>query len=81
MTKLNETQQRILEKVRQEAELIAELDARAEEVCRKQKELNRFPLRVMAQEAAEAGVPIRQFGLAMGTSDFKTVKGLYPEGD
>lgn len=82
MTKLNETQKEILEKATAEAERVALLDAKAEEVFRQQKERNRVQLRKLAAAAAVANVPIRQFGLAIGTSDFKTIKGLYPkEGD
>lgn len=75
--RLNETQEQILKDAEAEALKVAQRDARAEEAFKAQKELNREELKRIARDAASARVPIRQFGLAIGTSDFKTVKEMY----
>ena len=78
MTKLNDSQLDLLERVRREAERVADLDDAAKEAFDTAKYLNREQLRVLAVEAAQLKLPIRQFGIAANTSDFNTIKALYP---
>lgn len=81
MTKLNPDQLALLAAV---AELKVELDddlAKLKEEYLELVEAAKSDLKVAVGNAAAVGVPDRRIGMALGTSDHKTIKSYYPEVD
>lgn len=79
MTKLNEDQVTLLTAV---ADLKIELDETFAIYRAAYIELvedAKRNLKVAVGKAASAGVPDRRIGMALGTSDHKTIKSYYPE--
>lgn len=74
MTKLNDTQERLLALLGAAKTIADERIAAEEDRMEDRKNKFREPVRKAAKAAAEAGVPARQIGFALETSDHKTIK-------